>query len=91
MLKLRNRVLRLENVHICVVPPCYVVDILILRNYVFRLRKVQISVALSRKVVVLLIFRNSVSKLQKGSDMDCVELQGGFADVHELWFQGAKR
>ncbi len=60
----QDRVLRLGNVHICVVPPCYVVDLMILRILVFRLRKVQIWVVLSWKVVVLLIFMNSVFKLQ---------------------------
>ena len=42
LLILSNRVLRLANVHIWAVPPCYVVDLLIFRNRVFRLRNVQI-------------------------------------------------
>ena len=41
MLVLRKRVLRFGNVHIWVVPPCYVVDLLILKNRVGRLRNVQ--------------------------------------------------
>ena len=45
MLILRNRVLRLGNVHISVVSLCYVVDLLILKNRVGRLRNVQIWVS----------------------------------------------
>ncbi len=52
--------LRLGNVHIWLVPSCYIVDLLILRNRVFRLRNIQICVVLSWKVFVLLIFTNSV-------------------------------
>ena len=58
-----DRVLRLVNVHIWVVPPCFVVDLLILRIRVFRIRNVQIWVVLSWIVVVFLIFTNSVFKL----------------------------
>ena len=42
---LRNRVLSFGNVHIWLVPPCYVFDLLIPRNRVFRLRNVQIWVS----------------------------------------------
>ena len=35
---IRNRVLRLGNVHVWIVPPCYVVDLLLLRNCIFGLR-----------------------------------------------------
>ena len=91
MLILRNLVLRLGNFHICVVPPCYLVDLLILRNRVFRLRNVLICVVLSWKVVVLPIFMNFFLGA-KLSDMDCVEVQAGlFADCKGWHFQAAKR
>ena len=61
----RIRVLRLGKVHICVVPPCYVVVLLIFRNRVFRLRNIQIWELMSWKVVALLIFTNSVFKLKR--------------------------
>ncbi len=64
MLILRNRVLTLGNVHICVVPPCYVVDLLNLKNRFFRFRKVKYGLVLFWKEVVLLIFTNSVFMLQ---------------------------
>ncbi len=47
LLILRNRVLRLGNVHIWAVPPYYVVDLIFLRNRFFRLRNVQIWVGQS--------------------------------------------
>ena len=53
----------LGNVHIWVVPLCYVIDLPIPRNRVFRLRNVQIWVVLFWKEVVLLIFTNSVFML----------------------------
>ncbi len=56
--------LRLGNVQICFVPPCYVVDLLILRNRVSMLPNVQIWVVLSCKVVLRLIFTTSNFKLQ---------------------------
>ena len=82
--------MRLGNVYIWVVPPCYVVDLMVLRNRVFRLRNVQIYVVLSWKVVVVLIFTNSVSSC-KTFNMICVELQMClFADCQVCHFRSRK-
>ena len=91
MLILRKRVLKLGYVHVWVVPPSYVVDLLILRNRVFRLRNVEISVAVMEggRSADIHEFCFQAAKL---SDMDCVELQGGlFADCQKWYFQAAKR
>ena len=80
MLILRKRVLKLGYVHIWVVPPSYVVDLLILRNRVFRLRNVEILFAVMEGVRSAVIHEFSF-QAAKSSDMDCAELQAGlFAD-----------
>ena len=91
MLILRKRVLKLGYVHIYVVPPSYVVDLLNLRNRVFNLRNVEILVAVmegGRSADI----HEFCFQAAKRSDMDCVELQSGpFADFPEWHFQPAKR
>ena len=82
---LRNRVYRLGNVHIYVVPSCRVVDFLIFRNCVFKLRKVQIWAVAGYKNVYLMFvfvcetFRYFQYFLQKGR----------FPDAQESRFQAA--
>ncbi len=80
-LKLRNRVLRLRDVHIRVVPPCYVVE--------FRFSGIAFS-----GFEFFLEGRRSADihefcfQAAKRSDMDCVDLQVGlFADCQEWHFK----
>ena len=55
--------LRLGNVHILVVPPCYVVDLLKFMNCVLNLRNVQIWAVPKSKGVYLWIVRNVIFRL----------------------------
>ena len=81
MLILRNLVLTLGNVHIWVVPFCYVVDLMILKNRVGRLRNVQIWVSAVLDGVRSADIQEFCFYAAKLSDMYCVEMQWSlFAD-----------
>ena len=76
MLIIKNRVLRLGNVHIWLDSPFYVVDLLILRNCIIRIRNVQYGLCClegGRSADIHEICFQAAKRL----NMDCVELQGG--------------
>ena len=74
---LRNRVLRQDNIHISVVPPCYVVDFLILKKRFFRLRNVQILVSGVLEGGRSADIHEFCFHAAKRSGMYCVEMQWG--------------
>ena len=86
---LRNPVLRVGNVHIWVVLPCSLVDLLILRNRVFRHRNVQILIVLSWNEVVLLKFRNSVFKLRNVQIWNVTNCKGVYFLISGMRFSGS--
>ncbi len=84
--------LMLGNVHIWVVPPCNVVELLILKNRFFRLRNVQIWVSSVLEVGRSADFHEFCFHAAKRSDMYCDEMQGClFADCQVWHFQDSKR
>ncbi len=64
MLILRNRVLRRGNVHIWVVAPYYVDDLLIFRNCVLNLKYVKVKAVPYCKGIHLRIVRNDIFRLR---------------------------
>ena len=73
----------LGNVHICVVPLSYVVDLLILKNRVGSLRNVQICVSAVLDGGRSADIQEFCFHAAKRSDMYCVEMQWGlFDDSH---------
>ena len=85
---LMNRVFKLRNIQICVVLSCKVVVVLIFTNFVFKLQNVMCRTAMC-SICWLSWIAFSVSKR---ADICITILQvGRFANIHECWFQGAKR
>ena len=91
MLILKNRVLRRGNVHIWVVPPCYVVDILMLRNSVFRLRILQKWVVLFRQGLICQCSGIANSGCETFKCGSAVMKGLRFDESQESRFQAAKR
>ncbi len=79
--------MKLGNVHIWAVPPCYVVELMILRNRVFRLRNVNMGSAVLQGGRSANI-HELCFQAAKRSDKVCVYLQWVlFADCPESHFR----